>query len=295
MSNTKLRSTLGILLGLLLFAPNLHATDNIVAAFNTTLLGKQLFLKNFSAAKEQKFTWHDDHLEETSTTDVHALIAFVPRKITGDNTAVIMHGKCFIAMLDSQTQRPVLSTYPQEISLQITFQQTPSAATEQVVENFLFFSDAETASKAVPPAWKTLVPFSAQSLSGKNALLVETPDGWKQVEHDDPNLQMPVSLDRDGHPAKKRPDPTPAVPFSKWVALHRGALAMLIDTSGKIRDMWILSPTVDMEVTYSFATNTYKYARFEPTQWQHQPVRSIVPLITEVKGFVPPPAPAAPF
>lgn len=70
---------------------------------------------------------------------------------------------------------------------------------------------------------------------------------------------------------------------------------MLIDTSGKIRDIWILSPTSDMEVTYSFVTATYNNVRFIPAQWHNQPVRSIAPLITEVDGFVPPSDSATPF
>ncbi len=53
-------------------------------------------------------------------------------------------------MFDNQTHKMTLSSYSQEISLQIIFQQPPSAATEQAVENFLFFPDAETASNEQP-------------------------------------------------------------------------------------------------------------------------------------------------
>lgn len=164
MRTNSARTTLGPILRLLLLllTPNLHAADTIATSLKATLLGKQLFLRNFSAEKEQKFLWKDDHLAETTTAGVHALIAFVPRRISGDNSKVSMHGNCFIAIFDSQTQKLVLSTFPQEISLQITFQQAPSAAAEQLVENFLFFPDAETATRAVPPAWKTLVPLSGR-------------------------------------------------------------------------------------------------------------------------------------
>lgn len=298
MPTNSARTTLGPILGLLLllFAPNLHAADTIASSLKATLLGKQLFLRNFSAEKEQKFIWKDDHLAETTSPGVHALIALVPRRISGDDTSVSIHGKCFIAMFDNQTHKMTLSSYSQEISLQIIFQQPPSAATEQAVENFLFFPDAETASKAVPPAWRSFVPLNAQSLLDGSPLMIETASGWKQVGHDDPNLQGPVPVDRDGHPVKKPATPTPPKPFSRFAALHRGALGLLIDPSGKIRDVWILSPVSDMEVTDSFVRFVSSdSARFKPAQWQDQPVRCILPVFTEVDGFVPPSDPATPY
>ncbi|WP_263368178.1 hypothetical protein [Edaphobacter bradus] len=279
------RSTSRFLLGLLLLlTPNLHAADTIASSLKTDLLGKQLFLRNFSADKEQKFIWKDDHLEETTTVSVHALIAFVPHKITGDDTAVTMHGKCFIAVLDSETQKIVLSAYPQETIVKITFQQAPTAETAQNVEDPLFFPDAAAAAKAVPPVWRGLVPLGAETLHTQTGLLVETTNGWKRVAGDDPNLHRPTALDHDGNPIEKPSDPIPPNGFAKLTDFHRGALAALIDVSGRVRDIWILSPTQNMDTTARFV-ESIQNTRFQPAQWQNQSVRCILPSITSVRAF----------
>lgn len=260
-----------------LTAPNLYAKspdDPMASAFTAALKGKQLFLRNFSTTPEQKFIWKDDHLSEQTLSPVHALVIFVPHKISGDGSSIMLRGDGFVAVLNARNNVLSRSFDSEPITIQIDLQEPSNVGTAQAIADFLFFHDAGSAVRAIPPAWQSLVPFKNPPAFSKVSGLIETDSGWVATKDASGIYKSPVLVDKDGRPVKLYKE-NPYAWESLNIRMQYGALAALVDASGVVRDVWILVPLRSVENGYSVAVNFSKF-KFQPATLQDHPVRSIM-------------------
>ena len=163
----------------LLFAVKLLAQTDI-ASLESSLKGKQLWLRNYSADAVVRYEWQNGGLVH-QPVKLHTFGAFTLESAKFNHNKLILAGNCTTVVRDSSQNNKFFLTYKSPMKLEVNLNGSPPESLLPQVEPLLFFSNMQEAQENLPAPF-TELPFDIKPPSGlsetQNVLL----DGhWTDV------------------------------------------------------------------------------------------------------------------